>query len=257
MTTPRILLLALGMLALSQPALAEKTISADLLVPASLHMAVDSSGCSNRGGPYITLNGEFLSASMNGKLTARNAGGKHEASVDALLAARLVPDSGIPLVIPKQPPEKFDGGGAGGNPFIHFQALDEGGKPIHEPILLGRCVQGLDDIHVLFGLLSHAEATVDGSCSNNPGPYITIAGAIALGGVDGRIIFSNNEKMTHRRDEIGSLEFVIVPKETPVVFPKQPSIGGVTGNPLLFFSFTDADGGDVSDELRLGRCNKL
>jgi hypothetical protein len=250
-------LAALGTLVLAQPSLAEKAISSDLLVPAAVHMQVESSSCSNKGGPFITIGGEFLTASLNGRLTAANAGGVHSDSVDALLAARLVPDTGTPLVIPKQPPEKFDGGGAGGNPFIWFQAMDAGGKAMHEPILLGRCVQGLHDVHVLFGLLSHADATVDGSCSNNPGPWITIDGALVLGGVDGRIIFSNNEKMTHRRDEIGSLEFVIVPKETPVVFPKQPSIGGVTGNPLLSFEFTDADGEPVSDAIKLGRCNKL
>ena len=63
--------------------------------------------------------------------------------------------------------------------------------------------------------------------------------------------------MTHRRDELGSLEFVIVPKDTPVVFPKQPSLGGVTGNPLLSFEFTDEGGEAMSGEIKLGRCNKL
>jgi hypothetical protein len=253
----RILVAALATAALTSPSLAEKTVSEEVLVPASLHMEVGASGCTNRGGPEITLSGDFLTGALAGRLTARNAGGVHEDSVEAVLAAHLVPDAGFPLTIPKQPPEKFDGGGAGGNPHIFFQALDGYGKAIHEPIHLGRCVQGLDDIHVLFGVLSEAEATIDGSCSNNPGPYITIDGALILGGVRGKIIFANNDKMTHRRDELGSLHFEIVPRDMPVVFPKQPSIGGVTGNPLLYFQYTGRDGEAVSDEIRLGRCKKL
>ncbi len=240
------------------PALAEKTVKASFERPAALNMSVKAEGCDNRGGPTITLTGEVLGGGVNGKLRAQNAGGTHGAETDAVLTARLVPDLGVPFSIPKQPPEKFDGGGAGGNPYIFFEANDAGGKSLSEgPILLGRCKQGLKDVSLLFGLLSKASATVGGSCDNR-GSNITIEGALSLGGVKGNIIFANNRRLRHRRDVAGSLEFVILPDGGVVSWPKQGvEDDGVTGNPLLFFQFTDPGGSGLSNEVRLGRCNKL
>jgi len=38
-------------------------------------------------------------------------------------------------------------------------------------------------------------------CSNNPGPYIRLAGAISLGGLNAQLRFSNNLKGTHVHTE--------------------------------------------------------
>jgi hypothetical protein len=222
---------------------AQKSVEADMVLGARLHMNVDASGCSNRGGPDITLDGDIFTGGIKGKLRAENAGGIHGDEVDAVLSAHLAGPKGESISIPKQPPEKFDGGGAGGNPWIWFEATDKKGKPVSEPVLLGRCVQGLDNVSALFGLLAHAEGEIDGSCSNNPGPWVTIDGSLVVAGIDGHIVFTNQQSpdSVHRRDEVGRLSFEIVPDGGGVIWPKQPF----------------KDGSGVSKEFRLGRCNKL
>lgn len=246
---------------------AEKSVEADMVLGATLKMNVDASGCSNKGGPYISLDGDLFTGGIKGKLRAENAGGIHGDEVDAVISAHLAGPKGEGISIPKQPPEKFDGGGAGGNPWIWFEATDNKGKAVAEPVLLGRCVQGLDNVNALFGLLAHAEGNIEGSCRNNPGPYVTIDGSLVVGGIDGHIVFTNQGSLdaVHRRDEAGRLTFEIVPDGGGVIWPKQPfkdidgdgEGDGVTGNPLLYFQFTDEHGSGVSREFRLGRCNKL
>jgi hypothetical protein len=109
---------------------AEKSVEADVVLGAALHMDVTSSACSNRGGPEISLYGDLLTGGLKGKLRAENVGGVHSDEVDAVLAAKLTGPSGETLVIPKQGPEKFDGGGAGGNPWLWFVATDDKGQEL-------------------------------------------------------------------------------------------------------------------------------
>lgn len=248
-------------------AAADQSVEANVVLGAGLHMDVESSACSNKGGPQIKLGGELFTGGLKGKLRAENAGGVHGDEVDAVLSAKLTSATGEEIEVPKQGAEKFDGGGAGGNPFIWFVATDADGKELGTPALLGRCVQGLSHIDSLFNVLGHAEGDIGGSCSNNPGPEIRIEGSLLLGGVDGHIIFTNQDSLdaVHRRDELGRVTFEIIPDGGGVVWPKQPfkdvdgdgEGDGVTGNPLLYFTFTDDYGYDMSKEFRLGRCNKL
>jgi hypothetical protein len=191
----------------------------------------------------------------------------HGDEVDAVLTAKLTDPFGKSIEIPKQPPEKFGGGGAGGNPWIWFQPSDKNGKVVGEAMLLGRCVQGLLPVNLLMGLPAQATTQIDGSCRNNPGPYVTIEGKLVFGGLYGTIIFTNQASLDarHRRNVAGKLTFEIVPEGGGVIWPKQPfkdidgdgEGDGVTGNPLLYFVYTDHDGSGLSKEIRLGRCNKL
>lgn len=43
----------------------------------------------------------------------------------------------------------------------------------------------------------------------------------------------------------------------PIVFPKQPVLGGVGGNPWFLIQVMDGDGNALSEEMLIGRCNKL
>ena len=45
-------------------------------------------------------------------------------------------------------------------------------------------------------------------CNNNPGPWITLEGELSLGGLNGRLIFRNNAKGTHERDEDVTVDIV-------------------------------------------------
>lgn len=97
------------------------------------------------------------------------------------------------------------------------------------------------------------EATVD-ACENNPGPYITMGGDITLGGLGGKLRFSNNEKGTHEHEEDVTVAIEFLKDGEKIQFNKQPSRGGVGGNPWIYAQFFHSDGQHISDEILLGRC---
>src|SRR5437870_988323 len=95
--------------------------------------------------------------------------------------------------------------------------------------------------------------TADG-CSNNPGPFITLSGELAVGGITARLIFQNNVKGTHTHTEDVTTDVVIIPAGEKITLAKQPPQGGVGGNPFISIQFTDGAGNPISDETFLGRC---
>jgi hypothetical protein len=240
-------------------------VEADFGLPASLVMDATAEGCFNSPGPQITLSGTLTLGAVGGEvflLSNSNADPKGQHKTDAkpvVLSVILKSESGEDIVVPKPPPD----GGVGGNPWIFVQFLDEDGKAYHKkPILLGRCVQG-GSANLLFALATHGSADVDAEgCSNNPGPYVTIDGALALGGLRARLILSNTRKLdsngAHVNDDnVVIVEAVIKPAGEELRFHKQPPLGGAGGNPEVWFRFTDGDKGGYSDAVNLGRCVQL
>ena len=111
-------------------------VSGDVLEEALAHLDVGATGCSNKGGPFITLGGVLTLSGLHAKLIFRNnVKGTHtaEATADVSLIVE-----GQQIVLPKQPVR----GGVGGNPLISVGFIDcESGEAITDPVLLGRCVQ--------------------------------------------------------------------------------------------------------------------
>jgi hypothetical protein len=109
-------------------------ISTDFLQEALLHANVDPD-CSNRKGPFVTLDGDLVLGGVHARFIFRNnLKGTHTAEESRDVAIVL---EGSKIVLPKQPPL----GGVGGNPIISIQFLNGDGSPINEPVVLGRCVQ--------------------------------------------------------------------------------------------------------------------
>src|SRR5438132_1638046 len=105
-----------------------------------------------------------------------------------------------------------------------------------------------------------ADASVDvstDSCDNSPGPFITLSGEIALSDINARVIFRNNVQGTHTHTEDVVVDVVILPAGETIRFAKQPPLGGVGGNPLIFMQFLDGSGNALGDALFLGRCVQL
>lgn len=96
-------------------------------------------------------------------------------------------------------------------------------------------------------------ATASG-CNNNPGPYITLNGEMKMGGVNARIILSNNARLTHTASTDVTADVVLIPAGQSVSIAKQPSRGGVGGNPWIYLQFNDTKGKNLSDYILLGRC---
>ena len=94
---------------------------------------------------------------------------------------------------------------------------------------------------------------VSDGCQNNPGPYITLDGSLELSGVEARIILSNNRRFTHVTSADITADVQLIPGGEELRFHKQPSQGGVGGNPWIYFQVYES-GRRVGKPKLLGRC---
>jgi len=73
------------------------------------------------------------------------------------------------------------------------------------------------------------------------------------------VIFTNNAKFTHAASGDAFVDFEVVPGNGfPITWPKQPVLGGVGGNPRVYYIFKNGDEyvGTWPGQY-LGRCIKL
>jgi hypothetical protein len=110
-------------------------VTTDLLQEAAMRAKVHAEGCSNRKGPFITLDGTLVLGGLHARIIFRNnLKGTHTAEDSRDVAIVM---EGTEIVLPKQPVL----GGVGGNPIISIQFLKGDGTAIGAPVVLGRCVQ--------------------------------------------------------------------------------------------------------------------
>lgn len=223
-----------------------------VFLPSSAQADVQVSECQNSPGPYITLNGELSLGGFGVQLVFRNnAKGTHE-HVEEYAAEVLVLSTGETVTLPKQPVL----GGVGGNPWVLVQLVDSNDNPLTSEMLLGRCVQGLDNLDSLLDVPGLADSWLtDLECSNNPGPHISVDGLLTLHGVKAKLIFRNNLKGTHEADVVR--ELTLLEPGMSFKFPKQPPLSGVGGNPHIYLRYVDGDGNVLGEETYLGRCKQL
>ena len=125
-------------------------------------------------------------------------------------------------------------------------------------MLLGRCVQGLTNAAGAFQIPSGVTCSVTtGGCTNSGGPNVTLSGEIRMGGLNGRIILTNNAKFTHATSADVVIDVVLLPDGQSITFAKQPPLGGAGGNPLIYVQFTSGSGDPLGSPILLGRCNQL
>jgi hypothetical protein len=233
--------------------------SQNFSLPVGATTTTEITGCDNSPGPYITISGAMRLGGLGSRLTfTNNVKGTHTFATDAHVDVSVIPNGGS-ITIPKQPVR----GGVGGNPFIWIQFEDGKGNPVSGEIFLGRCVQGLkNDNAIDFSSLARALATITvADCSNSPGPYITLDGDMLVSaGLDAVFIFANNDNPVggpHRASADAVVKVSLVPPGTDVRFNKQPSQGGVGGNPWIWFNFLSGSGAPLGDPALLGRCEQL
>ncbi|MEW5847570.1 MAG: hypothetical protein AB2A00_02110 [Myxococcota bacterium] len=219
----------------------------------NLKLKPSVTGCEQSGGPYVTISGEMYvgGAGMN-LIFQNNEKGTHKSGdIEATIGLNMIP-YGQSIQVPKS----VAAGGAGGNPLIYMQLFDDKWNPITDEFYLGRCKKGLGAKDLYFDLPTDLSAYVDLSgCTNHPGPYIYVDEAIVMSGLNGRMRFKNNTKGTHTTDPYETtVDMVITPTDGPIHIAKQPSIGGVGGNPRLYGEFTDGEGEAVSESVYFGKC---
>ena len=217
-------------------------------------------GCDNSPGPYITIEGGMSLGGLGTRMTfSNNVKGTHTFTDEAHVDITVVPADGNSITIPKQPVL----GGVGGNPFIWIQLEDGAGRAVTDEVFLGRCVQGLrKDVSTSFASAARALATIAvADCQNSPGPWITLDGDLFVAaGLDAVFIFKNNDNPVdgpHRASADAVVKVELVPPGHDVRFAKQPSRGGVGGNPWIWFNFLSDAGTALSEPALLGRCEQL
>ena len=229
----------------------------NLTLPASVTASLAAEECSNNPGPRITLEGFTAVGGFGVAMRfTNNMKGTHEAGAENNVSLAVTPVD-EPISIPKQPVL----GGTGGNPFIWVQFTDAAGRATSEEIYIGRCVQG-ERYGFTRALNTSAAATVQfavESCENSPGPFITLGGGVALGGLGARIIFRNNDNPVGGPHENGETvrEVTLIGAGSSHTIPKQPVLGGVGGNPWIFAGFLDAAGSALGSQTLIGRCEQL
>ena len=229
----------------------------NIALPAAVTASLEAEECSNNPGPRITLSGFTAVGGFGVAMRfTNNMKGTHEAGAENNVSLAVTP-VGEPISIPKQPVL----GGAGGNPFMWVQFTDAAGRATSEEIYIGRCVQG-ERYGFTRALNTSAAATVQfavESCENSPGPFISLGGGVALGGLGARVIFRNNDNPVggpHENDETVR-EVTLIGAGSSYTIPKQPVLGGVGGNPWIFAGFLNAAGDALGSQTLIGRCEQL
>ncbi len=234
-------------------AIGKQSVSAEVPMPVGVHIDAASSDCQNSPGPKITLSGQLALAGLGVQMTFQNnVKGTHEHTETTTATAVLIPE-GDSVSIPKQPVL----GGTGGNPFIWVQFMDTSGNAMSDEIFLGRCVQGAFAADTDFVISALARADVTGGSCDNTGSTISLSGELSLSGVNAQLIFRNNDNPVggpHENDKPVRVSIVLIPAGESIEFQKQPSLGGVGGNPWIYLEFLSASGAPVSDNFLLGRC---
>jgi hypothetical protein len=238
---------------------APAAVSASQAVALLSHLSATATAgeCDNSGGPWVTLEGALSLGGMDTRFIFRNnTQGTHEAVVETSTEVQILA-AGESITIPKQPSR----GGVGGNPLIWLQLVDGSGNALTSEIFLGRCNQGLSAAEADFIEGALASLNVQGDdCTNHPGPYITMDGSLTLGGVKARLIFRNADNRVggpHVKVVTTTTDVELITEGGGFTIPKQPVNGGAGGNPRVYLQFLGSGGDALSDEIYLGRCNKI
>lgn len=120
---------------------------------------------------------------------------------------------------------------------------------------LASIAHGLTTVSTSFTTPVHVQTSLSTSgCENNPGPTVTLTGAVSLGGMGVQLIFKNNLKGTHTHTEETTATVTVIPQGQSMQIPKQPVQGGTGGNPFISIQFVDKSNNPLSSEIFLGRC---
>ena len=235
-----------------------------ITVATEVNATFTSPSCVIGSGPSVALTGELELGGLGARLIFRNnQKGTHELSDDLTATTVLIP-SGETLEIPTtaiQDPSN-------GAPVIYVQFLDGAGNAVSGEILLGACEAAGFPASATVALATTVTLSVSAAgCSNNPGPTITVEGAVEFAGVadhqggqhqaqGGQMIdlIVRSADGSTVGEIVASADVVALqPGETHTI-PKQPSSGGVGGNPWIWAELLDAAGAPLSDEIFIGRC---
>src|SRR5438034_1131425 len=117
--------------------------------------------------------------------------------------------------------------------------------------------QGSSTVSAAFEMPVNIQTSMSTSDCSNTGSHITLSGQLSLSGIKANLIFANSVNLVHENTQSTTVSVVLIPAGQTISFAKQPSLGGVGGNPWIFLQFTDGKGNTVSGSFMMGRCVQL
>lgn len=200
--------------------------------------------------PVVTLDGKLVLSPLGLRLTFRNnEKGTHE-NVQETSTDVVVLSAGQSIPIPN-----FQSTGAVKDPYVWIQIVDGNGNAVTGEILLGRCADGLANVATTAPILATAHVDVD-HCDNT-GSSVSVDGSVTLSGLTIRVIFRDSPDATASTVVMTKTDVVVVPLGQSFTIPKQPSRGGVGGNPWIYGQFIDGNGNALGAQVLIGRCVQL
>ncbi len=197
--------------------------------------------------PVVTLDGKITLSGLGLRLTFRNnEKGTHE-NVQEVTSDVVVVPNGQTIAIPS-----FSADGTTKDPYVWVQLVDGNGNAVTGELLLGRCADGLANVATTAPVVATAHVDVE-SCDNT-GSSVSVTGKVTLSGLTMRVIFRDSLDAKSSTVVTTQASLVVVPLDQAFTIPKQPSRGGVGGNPWIYAQFIDGSGNALGSQVLLGRC---
>lgn len=226
------------------------TIRQAVTMPAQVQSSVSCAP----SGTSVTITGGLELAGLGAQVVMRNnEKGTHERTDDLGASLVLIPADArleIPTATAQGAPVE--------DPIVSIQLLDADGVPVAGEIVLGSCIEGslTVDAAALLPAIVELHVGVAG-CANQPGPTVTVEGAVTFSGLQQRLVVRDGSGGAVAGQVVLDAEIVALRPGETLSVPKQPSRGGVGGNPWIWVRLHDGAGASLSEEILVGRCVQL
>jgi hypothetical protein len=226
----------------------QMSISQDAQLPAGQRVAVASLSCSIENGNYVVTDGALDLGDVTVQFEFRNnEAGTHSASQTATI------DLGEIRLTDGLRASAIEGDDA----YVWMQLLDAQNRPLSDEVFLGSCGAAEGSVETVAPIAARALVTATTyNCGDGARATLNVASALQLEDMKVRFIFREtddaSDPIVATVDSTTKLSMTSHPQQ--ISLPKQPSRGGVGGNPWIYAQFLDAVARPVGDQLLLGRC---
>jgi hypothetical protein len=231
----------------------QMALNRDIQVPMSQTVTVDALTCSDEGGK-ISINGGLVDLrGLAVRIDFRNnLKGTHTATRTTIV------DLGRVKLADEHAVAEAAGTSSTGNTYVSFQLVDGQENPISDEVFLGRCGEASGSVPLRSPQPAKAVVnTLSRNCGRSSGPVVNVSSTLELEGMKLRFAFRDTDDISTppRASWIAPATLTLVNAGQQIELYKQPSLGGVGGNPFIYVTIVDATGRELSEEVLLGRCN--
>jgi hypothetical protein len=229
----------------------QMSLNRDVQVPQSQSVSVEGLACSVEGGNVVVTAGTIDLRGMAVRLDFRNnQKGTHTATRTQTFDMGRVKLAGDSVSTVNRTAPDSDA-------RVWMQLVDRDENPISDEVFIGRCGQAAGAVTTRAPVAASATlTTATRNCGRSNGPVINVATMLDVQGMKVKFIFRESEDPSAPvvATWISPAGLTLVNENQSINLAKQPSQGGVGGNPWIYATFVDSTGRALSEEILLGRC---